>query len=209
MELVFHTNLVCFIKLRLDLTSKSIFKRTLAIIFFGINSFSVLVYSLLYIGITPKLYGPLGIPIQTARFIDWNVSLPCLLEISSLIRTGKPLESNTRLKIPMFILSLLISSGHFTPLCEIFGGFAIFLIGSILIDLNQFIPNLDSNLDSDLDKRTRISRIQKSIFWMFSILVLTWTLGLLTVFRFLESELFYSMADASFKFGFTLLALYL
>jgi hypothetical protein len=176
-------------------------KRTLAIVFFGMNSFSALVYALLLLGNTPKLYGPLGIPIQTARFIDWNLTLPIFLEIYCLITTGKPIDSRLDSKVQIFILSLLISSGQLSPACEVLGGLAIFLVGTILIDLgNQF-------LDSKTSNHTTIIHLQSLIFWSLIVTVCTWILGLLTVFEFPESELFYSLTDAGFKCGFTGLVL--
>lgn len=179
-------------------------KRSVAVVLFGLNSFSALVYFLLYLGMTPKLYGPLGIPIQAARFIDWNLSLPCFLEISSLLTTGKPIDRRIDFKVQIFILSLLISSGLLSPLCEVLGGLGIFLIGTILIDVgDQFLSILESK-NSD---HTTIKYIQSLLFWSLTVIACTWALGLATVFRFPESELFYSLTDAGFKFGFTALGL--
>ena len=45
------------------------------------NLFSVVTYILIYSGLTPKVYGPLGIPIQSARFVEWLVSIPSWVRI--------------------------------------------------------------------------------------------------------------------------------
>lgn len=201
---IFLSHLYFIILIKLDLTSKSKLKRTLAIVFFGMNTFSTLVYFLLYLGITPKLYGPLGIPIQTVRFIDWNLSLPCLLDISSLIITGKPIDGNLDTKAQIFIFCLLISSGQLTPLSEVIGGLGIFIIGTILLDFaKQFTPVGGSKT---ADHET-ISNIKKIVFWTLSLIAITWILGLTSLFRFPETELLYSITDAGFKCGFTALVL--
>lgn len=186
------------------LSSKSSLKRTLSIVFFGMNIFSALVYFLLYLGITPKLYGPLGIPIQTARFIDWNLSLSCFLEIASLIITGNPIDGDLDSKVQILILSLLISSGQFTPLCEILGGLGIFIIGTILLD---FGTKFESALETRGGNNVPVLYIQKIIFWTLSLIAGTWILGLFQILRFPESELFYSLGDAGFKCGLTAVVL--
>ena len=47
------------------------------------NLLSLVSYGLMYLGLTPKLTGPLGIPIQSARFVEQLVSIPTWVHIFS------------------------------------------------------------------------------------------------------------------------------
>ena len=108
---------------------------------FGINTISFFSYILIYLGIAPKFYGPLGIPIQSAHFVNWLINYPTFLHIFGYISGRKESMNALISKTQTYIVTFLVASILLSPWCEWVGSLGCFIFLKVFYELMEIFYN--------------------------------------------------------------------